>query len=173
MVDSRMKMRDLLTIERVIPSLRAGSKRNALHKLAAHIASDTTLPAASIGRAVMECVEMPAFGPGAGVSLSHAFVRGLGNPIVTFARLEPAVDFGAADGSKTDLLALLLSPKESAGDHLRALACTARALREPRVRALLRAANSRDALYVILCGSEEQRRPTSAEFAVPLQQKSR
>jgi PTS system nitrogen regulatory IIA component len=168
-----MNMRDLLTLERVIPSLRAGSKRSALHKLAAHIAGDAAVAAASIRRAVMECAEMPAFGPGAGVSLPHAFVRGLGNPIAAFARLEPAVDFSAADGSKTDLLALLLSPTESAGDHLRALACMARALREPRVRALLRAANSRDALYVILCGSEEQRSPVSAEFAGPPQRKHR
>ena len=49
---------------------------------------------------------------------------------MTFARLEPAVDFGAADGSKTDLVALLLSPADNAGDHLRALACIARTLRD-------------------------------------------
>ena len=46
---------------------------------------------------------------------------------MTFARLEPDVDFGAADGTKTDLVALLLSPADNAGDH-RALACIARTL---------------------------------------------
>jgi PTS system nitrogen regulatory IIA component len=70
--------------------------------------------------------------------------------------LEPAVDFGAADGSQTDLVALLLSPAENTGDHLRALACIARTLRNTNVRNLLRAARSRDSLYVILCESEEQ-----------------
>ena len=54
--------------------------------------------------------------------------RGSGILVVTFARLEPDVDFGAADGTKTDLVALLLSPADSAGNHLRALACIARTL---------------------------------------------
>jgi len=162
-----MKMRDLLSIERVIPRLRAHDKRDALRKLAAHAAGDTAIPATALVRAVLECAQLPAFGPGTGVSLPHAFLPGLGNPIATFARLEPPVDFGAADGSSTDLVALLLSPVERPGDHLRALACMARTLRDPDVRDLLRAADSRDALYVILCRNEEQHwsdTSTSAKF---------
>jgi PTS system nitrogen regulatory IIA component len=154
-----MKMRDLLTSERVIPSLRARDKRSALREVATHASVDAAVPAAAIVRSVLESAELPAFGPGAGVSVPHAFVPGLGRPIATFARLEPAVDFGAADGSQTDLVALLLSPAERAGDHLRALACIARTLRNPNVRHLLRAAKGRDSVYVILCGSEEQQRP--------------
>jgi nitrogen PTS system EIIA component len=152
-----MKMRDLLSIERVIPRLKARDKQDALVKLAMRATSDVGVPAAVILHSVMaECVELPAFGPGAGVSLPHAFVPGLRRPIAIFARLEPAVDFGAADGSQTDLVVLLLSPAESAGDHLRALACIARTLRDPNVRNLMRASKNRDSLYVILCGSEEQ-----------------
>jgi len=151
-----MKMRDLLSIERVIPRLRARDKQDALRRLAARAASDAGV-SASIVRSVLECAELPAFGPGAGVSVPHTFVPRLGSPIATFATLEPAIDFGAADGSQTDLVALLLSPAESTGDHLRALACIARTSRDPNVRNLLRAAKSRDSLYVILCGSEEQR----------------
>lgn len=105
---------------------------------------------------MLDGADLPAFGPGAGVSLPHAFVPGLQNPVVTFARLGPAVDFGAADGSKTDLVALLLSPVDGAGNNLRALACIARTLRGPNVRNLLRAANSRDSIYAILCGFGEQ-----------------
>jgi PTS system nitrogen regulatory IIA component len=171
-----MNMRDLLAIGRVIPSLRARDKRDALRRLAAHAAGDTAVPPAAVVRSVLECAELPAFGPSAGVSLPHAFVPGLRNPIVTFARLTPAIDFGAADGSNTDLVALLLSPGDSAGDHLRALACIARTLRDRNVRNLLRAAECRDSLYVILCGSEHQqctREPASTESAPPAHQKRR
>lgn len=52
----------------------------------------------------MECAELPALGLGAGVSLFHAFVRGICHPVLTFARLERPLDFGAADGSLTDRL---------------------------------------------------------------------
>jgi nitrogen PTS system EIIA component len=151
-----MKMRDLLSVERVIPRLRARDKRDALRKLAAHAAHEAGVPDAAAICTVLECAELPAFGPAAGVSLLHTFVPGLGNPIATFAGLEPAVDFGAADGSQTDLVALLLSPAESAGEHLRALARIARTLRDPNVRKLLRASRCRDSLYAILCGSDEQ-----------------
>jgi PTS system nitrogen regulatory IIA component len=168
-----MKMRDLLSIEQVIPSLRACNKRDALQKLAEHAATDRAVAAEAIRRFVLEGADLPAFGPGTGVSLPHAFVSGLRNPFVTFARLEPAVDFGAADGSKTDLVALLLSPADHAGDHLRALACIARTLRDPTVRTLLRAANSRDSVYAILCGCEDQNSAGEQSFAPAWQQKHR
>jgi PTS system nitrogen regulatory IIA component len=163
-----MNMRDMLSIGRIVPSLRTRGKRDALRKLAAHAARDIGLPVATVVSSVLESSELPAFGPGAGVALPHAFVPGLAKPIVTFARLEPAVDFGAADGSKTDLVALLLSPADGAGDHLQALACVARTLRDRAVRDLLRAAESRDRCIAVLCAGTEQesaRAPISAAIA--------
>ena len=59
--------------------------------------------------------------------------------------------------------------EESASHHLRALACIARTLRDPDVRSLLRASASRDSLYVILCGNDEQhwsREPGSAKSSL-------
>jgi PTS system nitrogen regulatory IIA component len=171
-----MKMADLFTIERVIPWLRARDKRDALRKLAARATNAAQVPAAAIAHAVPECAELPVIGPGAGVSLVHAFVPGLGDPIAIFARLEPAVDFGAVDGSQTDLVALLLSPAMRTGNHLRALACIARTLRDPHVHDLLRAARSGEALYVILCRRDEHhfsREPALAESGLPSQLKYR
>lgn len=149
-----MKMADLLSVDRVIPCLRARNKHEVLRKLALPITRDARGSASAILDSVMRCAELPAFGPGVGVTLPHAFVAGLHSPIASFARLEPAVDFGAADGSLADLVMLLLSPAESTGNHLRALACIARTLRDPHVRDLLRASKCRDSLYVILSGSE-------------------
>jgi PTS system nitrogen regulatory IIA component len=172
-----MKMRDLLSIVQVVPNLRARDKRDALRQLAAHAASDKPVAADAILRSVLAGAELPAFGPRAGIALPHAFVPGLRNPAVTFAKLEPAVEFGAVDGSKTDLVALLLSPADNAGDHLRALACIARTLRNPTMRNLLRAANSRDSIYAILCEGEQDqyglREPSLDERAPPSQQKHR
>jgi hypothetical protein len=64
----------------------------------------------------------------------------------------------------------------ASGDHLRALACIARTLRDPNVPNLLRAAQSRESLYVILCGNEEQQwslDASSAESMLPLHRKHR
>jgi PTS system nitrogen regulatory IIA component len=150
-----MKMADLLTVERVIPRLRAGDKQQALRKLAGRAAESAGTSAGVVLRSVAAGAECPAFGPESAVCLIHAFVPGLLRPIVTFARLEPPLEFGAADGSQTDVVALLLSPAEGSV-HLQALACIARTVRDTHVRKLMRAARSADSLYIVLCGTEDQ-----------------
>lgn len=151
-----MKMRDLLSIERIIPRLKARSKLKALRTLARQAADQAEASESVVLASMMEYAQLPALGPGSGASLVHAFVPELRNPVAIFARLEPAIDFGAADSSPTDLVMLLVSSTGSSGDHLRALACIARTLRDPGVRHLLRAATDREALYVILCGKERE-----------------
>jgi nitrogen PTS system EIIA component len=149
-------MTGLFSVDRMVPRLRARDKRDVLRKLAAASVQDAELPETVIIDAVNRTAELPAFGPGRGVALPHALIPGLRRPLATVATLIPAVDFEAADGSPTDLVVLLLSPAETAGDHLRALARIARRLREPSVRALLRAAECRESMYVLLVGSEFQ-----------------
>jgi len=149
-----MKLRDLLTVERVIPSLKAASKRGALHKILRHVCPKSPERADAIRAAVMDRAELPAFGPAHGVALPHALVAGLIAPIAAFARLQPALDFGSADGSAIDLVMLLVSPSEQPSSHLQALASIARRLRDPNVRRLLRGSESRDAMYMVLCGSD-------------------
>ena len=157
-----MDLRDLLSFERVIPRIGARDKRGALRKLAAHAARDVGVPKSTIVRLVLELIDLPVIELAPGISLPHAFVDGLSHPIATFAGLEPAVDFGSEDGSNTDLIMLLLSPVKSNGDHLRVLACIARTLRDPKVHELLRATSCRDAMYVALCGSQNEQVKQSA-----------
>jgi PTS system nitrogen regulatory IIA component len=140
----------------MIPRLRARDKREVLRKLAEASVHDAELPRTAIFEAMKQAVDLPAFGPGGGVALPHALVPGLRRPTATVARLLPAVDFKAADGSPTDLVVLLLSPAATAGNHLRALARIARRLRESNVRALLRAAECGESMYMLMVGSEFQ-----------------
>jgi PTS system nitrogen regulatory IIA component len=150
-----MEIRELLSIERVVPRIKARYKRDVLRKLAGHV-GDTSVSMPALIR-ILESVELPVLSLGEGVSLLHVFIPGLNGPIAVFAGLEPALDFGAADGSNTDLIALLLSPAQSTGDHLRALACVARTLRESDVQESLRATNDRDRMYTVLCESSMSR----------------
>jgi PTS system nitrogen regulatory IIA component len=147
-----MTLADLLTVERVVPRLCARDRQDALRKLAPHISNDAHVAKRDVKDALMRSVEFTTFGPGSGVSLPHAVIPGLAAPFTVFARLDPALDFGAADGSLTDLMVLLVSPSENGAGHLRALACIARRLREQKVREQLRACNSRDCIYSVLIG---------------------
>jgi hypothetical protein len=58
----------------------------------------------------------------------------------------------------TDLVALLASPAGNLDAHLRALACTARRLRDREVLMHLRSASNADAMFVLL--TRDDWRPT-------------
>ncbi len=152
-----MRMAELFSTERIIPKLRARDKRDVLSKLATTMSRDAQLPVAEIVETVLQTADLPAFGPRAGVALPHALIPGLRRPIASFVRLHPPIDFGAVDGTRTDLVALLLSPNESPGEHLRALAWIARRLRDADVRSLLRASQRPDTMYVVLLGGHAPR----------------
>jgi PTS system nitrogen regulatory IIA component len=149
-----MHMKHLLSVDRVISRLTATHKRHALHRLATEISERAALPAAKVVTATMEMADVPSYGPGNGVALPHALLSEIQKPMALFARLEPPVEFGAADGRPVDLVMLLLSPKNDTHSHLRALACIARRLSDDLVRRKLRAAESADEMYVALLGNE-------------------
>src|SRR5262249_25091991 len=56
-------------------------------------------------------------------------------------------DFEAIDGRRVDIVCLLLLPTDSQGEHLNALACAARILREPEAIRNIRSAADGAALY--------------------------
>ncbi|HEY5225293.1 MAG TPA: PTS sugar transporter subunit IIA, partial [Methylovirgula sp.] len=67
-----------------------------------------------------------------------------------FARLEKPVDFEAIDGEPVDLVVLLLIPDKGEKEHLTALACVSRRLRDPEIARQLRAISQPWALYDVL-----------------------
>jgi PTS system nitrogen regulatory IIA component len=66
------------------------------------------------------------------------------------ARLERPIDFAAVDDQPVDLVCLLLTPVGAAAEHLPALACISRRLRENSVAERLRMARDGAALHAIL-----------------------
>lgn len=149
-----MKMIDLLTVERVLPRLRARDKGAALRELAALIARDAAISEDEILNDVLVAADLPPYMPRGGVSLLHTLVPDMQHPMAAFARLEPRLNFGAPDGCPTDIVVLLASPAGRHQDHLRALACIARRLRGRDVRELVRGTRSRDAIFVALTSDE-------------------
>jgi PTS system nitrogen regulatory IIA component len=74
--------------------------------------------------------------------------------LVAFGRIARPVSFGALDGSRTDLLALLLARDERS--HLALLAKTARLCREPDVVKGLRTGAGAAAILDVIRGAEQR-----------------
>ena len=72
-----------------------------------------------------------------------------------FLRLERALPFESVDRQPVDLVFALFAPEDNGVRHLKALALVARAMRDPKVQAKLRANDDPAILYTILVGPEE------------------
>ena len=94
-------------------------------------------------------------GVGYGVALPHARLAGIDRVYLVFARLETPIDFESVDDRPVDLVALLIAPEHTGGEHLRALAMVSRRLRREDMRARLRGAPDSKSLYISLIENPE------------------
>ncbi len=145
-----MTIGDFLSREDVVLDLRVPDKRRLLEELAQRAATSARIDAQMIVEALKVRETLGSTGMGGGIAIPHARFALLARPIGVFARLRPLVAFDAIDGQRIDLVFLLLLPTDDYGEHLNALACVARRLRDDATTAALRAARSPDELHAIL-----------------------
>jgi PTS system nitrogen regulatory IIA component len=151
--------------------MRASDKKRLLHDLAQRAATMLGLPAEEVSTALLKREELGSTGTGGGVAIPHARLPSVARPFGLLARLERAIDFDAIDGKKVDIVFLLLLPaaapkdqrreqgREPRGGDLNALACAARALRDPDVVANVRRAGDNAALYRAVTQAAPRRPP--------------
>ena len=145
-----MKIADILRPEDVILDLRAADKPRLVEELARRSAELAGIEASAIADVLNARERLGSTGMGAGIAIPHARLASLTRPVGLFARLRTPIDFDAIDGQRVDLVFLLLLPAQAQGDHLNALACVARKLRDDQVKAELRKAHVSDQIYAIL-----------------------
>jgi PTS system nitrogen regulatory IIA component len=133
----------------ILPRLHATSRRQALQLLIEAAAEHHPINARIALDAALLRERLSGTGMGEGVAIPHARVPGLAATVSVFARLEPAVDFGAMDGLPADLVVLLLTPSENGADHLKALAEASRFLRRSETRSALREARGLEGLLTV------------------------
>ena len=145
-----MEIADLLSLDDVVDALKAGSKKQALQELSAIAAARTTKDERTILDLLLARERLGSTGVGAGVAIPHGKLDDLARPSAVFARLREPIEFDAIDEQPVDLVFLLLAPEQAGSDHLKALALVSRLLRDERVCARLRGADSAEALYAVL-----------------------
>ena len=145
-----MRLTDLLTPEAIIPSLKAATKKQALLELSERAAHLSGLAAREIFDALLHRERLGSTGIGDGIAIPHGKSTKIKNILGVFARLDRPIDFEALDGAPVDLLFLLITPENSGADHLKALACAARMMRDPAMVSTLRATRDPSALYSLI-----------------------
>ena len=124
-----MDLADLIEPDRVVHAARASNKQQLLQDLASRAATLLNLDA-------------------------QTRIEGLDRFFGMFMRLNRPIHFDSIDGNPVDLVFLLLIPPTAGSEHLAALACISRYLRDEEFAARLRKAPSAVALCNLLCNSQ-------------------
>ncbi len=147
-----MEITDLVAPDCVIAGLRVRSKSHLLTELARRAAAATGLSQEHIREALEAREALGSTGVGAGLAIPHAQITGLNRFFGLFVRLDRSIDYDAIDERPVDLAFLLLIPADT-NEHLQALACVSRRLRDQTIATKLRkAADARDS-YEALTGA--------------------
>ena len=148
-----MKIRDVLSPTDISIDVRARDKTRLLRHLSAQAASELGLDADEVSNLIAEREELGSTGVGNGVALPHARLRGLKAPFGLLARLREGIDFAAIDDRPVDIVFLLLLPETADRAQLNALACVARAMRDPETLKRVRTVKDREALFRAIADS--------------------
>ena len=152
-----MEIADILTLDAVVPGLRATSKKQALQDIARRAAVLTGVDERTIFDVLMDRERLGTTGVGNGIAIPHGKLPALPRLYGLFARLEKPIDFQAIDDQPVDLIFLLLAPETAGADHLKALARVSRLLRDKTTCEKLRGTDEGEALYALLTESRETR----------------
>jgi PTS system nitrogen regulatory IIA component len=142
-----MEIGEFLNPSEVTVDVRASDKARLLKELARQAAAKLNLASDGVADALLKREELGSTGTGGGVAIPHARMDGVKKPFGMLIRLAKAIDFDAIDGRPVDIVCLLLLPTDTHGEQLNALACAARALRDPDAVRDVRRAKDNAGLY--------------------------
>ena len=145
-----MELDSILTVESVIPHLKASSKKQALQELARRAAEVSGLEQREVFDVLLERERLGTTGVGGGIAIPHGKLASLDQLRGIFARADRAIDFDSIDDRPVDLIFLLLAPETAGADHLKALAKVSRLLRDAQMCDKLRGCETTDAILALL-----------------------
>ena len=154
-----MRLTDFISPEAVIANLKATNKKQLLQELSERAAKLSGVSAREIFDALLHRERLGSTGIGEGIAIPHGKLTKVKSIFGLFARLERPIDFDSLDGAPVDLVFLLLAPEAAGADHLKALACVARMLRDPGLVTALRATRNSEGLYSLM---EQRSKPHAA-----------
>ena len=150
-----MELANLLTPECVVADLKATSKKQALQEISKRVAEITEQDDRDSFDIVNEREKLGTTGVGDGIAIPHGKLSTLKDITGFFARLERPINFDSVDDRPVDLIFLLLAPETAGAEHLKALACVSRFLRNKTNCKKLRGSKNPEALYALLIENEK------------------
>lgn len=150
-----MQLSDILRPEAVRVVSETMSKKRLLQKIGDTAQGVYGCGASTCAEALLQREALGPTGVGDGIALPHARLAGIDRVHGLFFKLERPVEFEAVDRQPVDLVFALIAPEEAGVHHLKALALVSRTMRDPNVRAKLRANDLADTLHTVLTEAQD------------------
>ena len=152
-----MKLSEVLKKEAVLANLDAADKTEVLKELSSFTADYySSLNEAKLLEVLTAREKICSTALDEGVAIPHGKLSGINGIIAVFARKKDGVNFDSLDGNPTQLFMLLLSPENSTGEHINALARISKIFKNKMTRSKLLEANSKEEIYDILIEEDEK-----------------
>lgn len=151
-----MKLKNFLTVDKVLSELQAASKKEILVELSQLLQGQGPDEfRQQILKALEEREGLGSTGVGEGVAIPHAKIAGLPTILTAFGRSPRGINFEAIDHEPVFLFFVLIAPENSQGLHLKLLARISRILQDPIRRRKLMVARDREEIFRLLTEDDE------------------
>ncbi len=151
-----MKIMDIIDLDLINTDLKARNKPEVLGELADMVARKEGLELSALIPVLEEREKLGSTGIGDGVAIPHGKLKGLTKLVASFGRSHKGVDFESMDGKPVHLFFLLMSPEDSVGMNLKALARISRLLKDTRFRGRLMESKTTREVYKVLQEEDEK-----------------
>ena len=151
-----MKILDVLKKEAILADLKAKDKKGVLEELVTPVARIANLNRDNLIKILLERERLGSTGIGGGIGIPHGKMKGLDSLVLGFGLSKKGVDFESIDGRLSYIFFLLITPEDSTGLHLKALARISRILKNDVFKERLLQASDRDELYKIIKEEDEE-----------------
>ena len=138
-----MKITDFLDPSAICLELKSSSKQDVLTELCALLqASGKITDPEPVLEALMTRERLGSTGIGQGIAIPHGKTAGTDGIVAALGVSKRGINFESLDGAPVHLVFMLVAPKSSAGEHLKALARISGLLKDKFFRQALREARS-------------------------------
>lgn len=153
-----MKITDILDAECILPDLTSTSKKDLMVEMVGIMKSlNRVSDADSVVNVLLEREALGSTGIGYGVAIPHTKTDDVDTLVCMFGRSQAGIDFDSLDGAPVHLLFLLLTPKNSSGEHLKALARISSLLKDKLFRQELLEAKDREHIFNLIKREDDKK----------------
>jgi PTS system nitrogen regulatory IIA component len=146
-----MRILDFLRTDGILCPLHASSKKEVLEELIQPIcAANPRLDRQRLLNTLLERENLGSTGIGGGIAIPHGKFDGLDHLVASFGKSRKGVDFNSLDNKPAYIFFLLVAPKNSAADHLKALARVSRLLKDEFLLKDLQKAETPQEIFKVL-----------------------